>query len=90
MDVEASIVAINAALLRGEHTVALSVAEQAPAVADTATGAELGVTQLIAEQTTYFYGSSEARIQNIVAAAERYHGLLVAPGETFSMGNELG
>ncbi len=90
MDVEASIVAINAALLQGEHTVALSVAEQAPAVADTASGAELGVTQLIAEQTTYFYGSSEARIQNIVAAAERYHGLLVAPGETFSMGSELG
>ncbi len=90
MDVEASVAAINNALLRGEHTVALSVAEQAPAVADTATGAELGVTQLIAEQTTYFYGSSEARIQNIVAAAERYHGLLVAPGETFSMGNELG
>ncbi len=90
MDVDASITAINAALLRGEHTVALSVAEQAPAVADTATGAELGVTQLIAEQTTYFYGSSAERIQNIVAAAERYHGLLVAPGETFSMGNELG
>ncbi len=90
MDVEASVTAINAALLRGEHTVALSVAEQAPSVADTANGAELGVTQLIAEQTTYFYGSSEARIQNIVAAAERYHGLLVAPGETFSMGNELG
>ena len=90
MDVEASIVAINDALLRGEHTVLLSVAEQAPAVLDTASGTELGVTQLIAEQTTYFYGSSESRIQNIVAAAERYHGLLVAPGETFSMGNELG
>ncbi len=90
MDVEASVAAINNALLRGEHTIALSVAEQAPSVADTATGPELGITQLIAEQTTYFYGSSEARIQNIVAAAERYHGLLVAPGETFSMGNELG
>jgi len=90
MDVEASVAAVNAALLRGEHTVALVVAEQAPAVADTANGADLGVKELIAEQTTYFYGSSQARIQNIVAAAERYHGLLVAPGETFSMGSELG
>ncbi len=90
MDVEASVFAINEAILRGEHTVTLNVTEQSPAVSDKATGAELGVTQLIAEQTTYFYGSSEARIQNIVAAAERYHGLLVAPGETFSMGNELG
>ncbi|MBE0681307.1 MAG: VanW family protein [Anaerolineales bacterium] len=90
MDVEASINAINEALLRGEHTVALSVAEQIPAVEDTATGAELGITQLIAEQTTYFYGSSESRIQNIVAGAAPYHGLLIAPGEVFSMGNELG
>lgn len=90
MDVEASINAINEALLRGEHTVALSVAEQIPAVEDTAIGAELGITQLIAEQTTYFYGSSESRIQNIVAGAAPYHGLLIAPGEVFSMGNELG
>lgn len=90
MDVEASIAAVNEALLRGEHTVALSVSETQPSVADTATGSELGVTQLIQKQTTYFYGSSEARIQNIVAAAKQYHGLLVAPGETFSMGSELG
>ncbi len=90
MDVDASITAINEALLRGEHTVTLSVSEQTPAVVDTATGAELGITQLVAQQTTYFYGSSEARIQNIVAGAAPYHGLLVAPGETFSMGSQLG
>ena len=90
MDVEASIVAINDSLLRGEHTVALTVVEAQPSVADTATSAELGITQLIKQETTYFYGSSEARIQNIVAASERYHGLLVAPGETFSMGSVLG
>lgn len=90
MDVDASVNAINEALLRGEHNVTLVVVEQAPAVQDTATGAELGVVQLVAEQTTYFYGSSEARIQNIVTAAGEYHGLLVAPGETFSMGSVLG
>ncbi|NOH04397.1 MAG: hypothetical protein HND47_21685 [Chloroflexi bacterium] len=90
MDVEASIAAINEALLRGEHNVNLVVAEQAPAVQDTATGAELGIVQLVAEQTTYFYGSSQARIQNIETAAAQYHGLLVAPGETFSMGSVLG
>jgi vancomycin resistance protein YoaR len=90
MDVEASITAINDALLRGEHTVALTVAEAQPSVADTATSADLGITQLIKQETTYFYGSSEARIQNISAAAARYHGLLVAPGETFSMGSQLG
>lgn len=90
MDVDASIAAINGALQRGEHSVNLVVAEQQPAVTDQATGAELGIVQLVASQTTYFYGSSEARIQNIVTAAAQYDGLLVAPGETFSMGSVLG
>lgn len=89
MDVEASILAINEALLRGEHTVNLIVAEESPAVQDTASGAELGITELVAEHTTYFYGSSAARIQNIEAAAKNFHGVLVAPGEVFSMGNYM-
>lgn len=89
MDVEASVSGINDALLRGEHAVTLVVAEQLPAVVDTATGGQLGITQLVAEQTTYFYGSSAARIQNIVASANQFHGVLVAPGEVFSMGSIL-
>jgi len=90
MDVEASIAAINGALQRGEHRVDLMVAEQRPTVTDQATAAELGITELVATQTTYFYGSSEARIQNIVTAAAEYHGLLIAPGQVFSMGSVLG
>jgi vancomycin resistance protein YoaR len=90
MDVEASITAINDALLRGEHTVAVVVGEQQPAVVDTAIGSDLGITQQIISYTTYFYGSSPERIQNIVAASEQFHGVLVAPGETFSMGSVLG
>ncbi|MFN8399963.1 MAG: VanW family protein [Anaerolineales bacterium] len=90
VDVEASILAINGALQRGEHSVNLVVNEKQPAVTDQATGADLGIVQLVATQTTYFYGSSEARIQNIVTAAAQYDGLLVAPGEIFSMGSVLG
>jgi len=89
LDVEASITAVNDALLRGEHTVVLVVEEQKPAIADTATGTELGITQLIQQQTTYFYGSSDARIQNIKAASAQFNGVLVAPGQTFSMGSVL-
>jgi vancomycin resistance protein YoaR len=89
MDVEASIVVINDTLLRGEHAASLVISEQQPAVVDTATGTQLGVTQLVSEQTTYFYGSSSSRIQNIVAAAGQFHGVLVAPGEIFSMATIL-
>ena len=90
LDIDASIKAINEAVARGEHTVALVINEAQPRVAATATGQELGITQLIWSETSYFYGSSAERMQNIEAAARQYHGLLVAPGETFSMGEHLG
>ncbi|GAB4461378.1 MAG: VanW family protein [Anaerolineales bacterium] len=90
VDVDASVRAINEALLRGEHTVPLVVVEDQPKVSSTATGAELGITELLWAETSYFYGSSAERIQNIQAAASRFHGVLVAPGEVFSMGETMG
>jgi vancomycin resistance protein YoaR len=90
LDIDASIKVINEAVARGEHTVPLVINETQPRVAATTTGQELGITQLIWSETSYFYGSSAERIQNIEAAARQYHGLLVAPGETFSMGEHLG
>jgi vancomycin resistance protein YoaR len=90
LDVGASIDFINNALARGEHTVPLQIVEAQPTVNDSATAAQLGITQLVSETTSYFYGSSGERIQNIQAAADRFHGVLVAPGETFSMGQALG
>jgi len=90
LDIDASIKAINEAVGRGEHSVSLVVNEAQPRVAATATGQELGITQLIWSETSYFYGSSAERMQNIEAAAQQFHGVLVAPGETFSMGAHLG
>lgn len=90
VDLDASIAAINDALLRGEHTVSLVIVEDQPEISGSATGQELGITKLIASETSYFYGSSEERIQNIQAAAARFHGVMVAPGETFSMGATMG
>jgi vancomycin resistance protein YoaR len=90
LDIDASIKGINEAIARGEHTIPLVVNEAQPRVAATATGQELGITQLIWAETSYFYGSSAERMQNIEAAAKQFHGILVAPGETFSMGAHLG
>jgi len=90
LDVGASIIAINEALARGEHTASLVVNEAQPKIAGTATGEELGIRELVSSQTSYFYGSSQERIQNIQAASARFHGVLVAPGETFSMGALMG
>jgi vancomycin resistance protein YoaR len=90
LDIDASVQAINEAVGRGEHTAALVINEEQPKVAATATGQELGITELIWSETSYYYGSSQERIQNIDAAARQFHGILVAPGETFSMGAHLG
>jgi vancomycin resistance protein YoaR len=66
------------------------VVEDQPQISSTTSGAELGITELLWSETSYFYGSSAERIQNIQAAAARFHGVFVAPGETFSMGETMG
>jgi vancomycin resistance protein YoaR len=92
LDVDASIKAIDDALLGGQHSVQLVVHEIQPKVPQTATAEELGIKGLLpnGEQTSYFRGSHSERIQNIQTAAARFDGVLVAPGETFSMGQALG
>jgi vancomycin resistance protein YoaR len=89
-DVPATIAAVNEALLAGGHAVSLVVKEDSPRVADTATAESLGIRELVSAQTSYFRGSNAERMQNIEIAAARYHGIFVAPGETFSMGAILG
>ncbi|MEJ2597788.1 MAG: peptidoglycan binding domain-containing protein [Anaerolineales bacterium] len=90
LDVDATIQAINETLGKGEHSLDLVMNTTPPAVTDDATAQKLGIRELVSQQTTYFYGSSTARIQNISTAASRFHGVLVAPGEVFSMGSVLG
>ena len=90
LDVDATIQAINDQLGKGEHSVDLVMNTTQPAVADDATAQKLGIKELVSQQTTYFYGSSSARIQNISTAASRFHGVLVPPGAVFSMGSVLG
>ncbi len=90
LNVDASIEAINAGLKAGEHTIALQFDTLAPAVTDEMTGEELGITELVQKETSFFYGSDAARVQNIETAAAQFYGLLIAPGETFSMVDALG
>ena len=90
LNIAASIEAINENLLAGEHNITLSFDTIQPEVGDDATAEQLGITELVSSHTSYFYGSSAARIQNITTAAAQYHGLLIPPGGTFSMGEALG
>lgn len=90
MDVPGSLEKIENAIAKGEQNVTLKVTTDQPKASDTSTAQALGITENIQTYTSYFRGSTAARLQNIKAASSKFHGLLVAPGETFSMGQYVG
>ncbi len=90
LDIDQSIIDIQAQLSEGKHQIDLSVEKTFPAVTSEHTAEELGITELVSSQTSYYYGSDSSRINNIATAAGKFHGVFVAPGETFSMAGQLG
>jgi vancomycin resistance protein YoaR len=72
------------------RTVSLVVDSVEPKVNSNATAQQLGITGLITQATTYFKGSSAARLTNVKVAASRFHGVVVAPHATFSFNEYLG
>ena len=90
LNLEKTVQSIDQAIAAGQNSAELAFDFTNPPVTDQMTGAQLGITELIHEEVSYFTGSSAERAQNINTAGEKFLGLLVAPGETFSMGNSLG
>jgi vancomycin resistance protein YoaR len=50
----------------------------------------LGIKEQISEGETYFPGSPSTRLINVHAGANKFNGVLLKPGETFSFGKLLG
>jgi vancomycin resistance protein YoaR len=50
----------------------------------------MGIHDLIVSHTTYFPGSSDARLTNIDAAVKHLDGQLIAPGEVYSFNQRIG
>lgn len=90
LNLQASIEYINEQVGQGAYQIDLQYDYTNPEIQDNVSAADLGITELVSEQTTYFYGSSDPRIQNIATGAERFHGLLVPPNAIFSMVDNIG
>ncbi len=90
LDVQASLASAQGALAQRQPGAVLTFNSAEPAVDDSKTAAELGITELIHMESSYFFGSNEARIQNIEKASSEFHGLLIPPGATFSMAANMG
>jgi len=90
VDPHQSLLNIQQALQAGNSTAELKIDVLPPEVPDDAAALDLGITELVQAESSYFFGSDQARIQNIEKAANEFHGLLVPPGETFSMADAMG
>lgn len=90
LQIEASITHINEQIAQGPHQVDLQYDFTNPEIGENVTAEELGIKELVSSQTTYFYGSTPPRMQNIATAAARFHGLLVPPNSIFSMADNIG
>ncbi len=83
LDVEATVAAVERALVEDRDQAELVIAEVAPLV-DSNRVAEMGIRELVASGVSYFSGSSADRIRNIEVAAEKMDGVVIPPGEIFS------
>lgn len=91
LDIAATAEAFQHTIFRTENRqVPLVFQTIVPTVNSTSTGRELGITEEIAQTTTFFYGSTAERRTNIQVAASKFHGLVIAPGEEFSFNKYLG
>jgi vancomycin resistance protein YoaR len=90
LDVDATISEMRTQLEDGNLAVPLVVTDIVPVANANATAADLGITELITENTTWFYGSSDERKHNIARAAANFYGVVVEPGEEFSFNRYLG
>ncbi|GAB4336926.1 MAG: VanW family protein [Phototrophicales bacterium] len=91
LNVEATIDALEQAVFRYDNrTVPMVFDATPPRYHEGITAAELGITELVAEATTYYTGSSENRRHNIAHGAAKFDGLILAPGEEFSFNHYLG
>jgi vancomycin resistance protein YoaR len=74
----------------GNRSVMMAFDYTLPQYHEGITAAELGITELVSEATTYYSGSSQPRRDNIAQAAGRFNGVIVGPGEVFSFNSIVG
>ncbi len=90
LDIPASLAAIQIAWFTQQlSTASLVVIEEQP-LTDTVGTNDLGITEIVAEASTNFKGSPSNRRFNLGYGAKLLNGLLIQPGEEFSLVKALG
>lgn len=82
--------AIRTALAAGKSTAAVSMQEYRPALFSAEDFKKMTFPDQLSRGESNFAGSPGNRIHNIKVATQRYHGLVLLPGEEFSFNQYLG
>ncbi len=88
LNVDLTIEAVRQALVSDRRTGTLPIIAIPPEV-DSGQLDQLGIKELIASGTTYFGGSSSARVHNIEVSAEKFGGAVIPPGGIFSFNSTI-
>jgi vancomycin resistance protein YoaR len=90
LDIDATVEAISRQAVLPNRSLALIFQDVVPVVHAGATAADLGITELVSESTTWFFGSTDERKHNISRSASNFYGIVIAPGQEFSFNHFLG
>ncbi len=91
LDVAVTIARLEAAIFDPlSRRVAMVFEPLTPRYHEGLTAAELGITELVSEATTYYWGSWPNRRSNIAIGAGKLNGIIIAPGGEFSFNDHLG
>ena len=90
LDIEGTLAQFVEQVETPNRSIPFVVNEIVPVANADATAVDLGITELLTETTTWFYGSSDARKHNIATAATNFYGIVVDPYEEFSFNDYLG
>jgi vancomycin resistance protein YoaR len=90
VDMNGTVAHVLAAGLSGTRHTTVAVHEVPPEILDDVSASELGIRELIREETSHYVGSPAGRIHNIGIATSRFDGLLVAPDAVFSFHQAVG
>ena len=90
LDVDATYQQVVDKIHTPDRRIELVMNEIVPVIHADVKAADLGITELLSSETTYFFGSAPERKHNIQLGATKFHGLVLLPGEEFSFNQYLG
>jgi vancomycin resistance protein YoaR len=90
LDVDATVARLIEQVVTPNRSMPIILKDVVPVAHSGATTADLSITELVSESTTWFFGSSNERKHNIARAAANFYGIVIAPGQEFSFNHFLG